>query len=87
MLPDAWVDHGRRAQSVDESDGRLHGHWWVVGDDLGTWWASGYDGQSILLCPALDLIVVRLGRSPDAGTPQALVGWRREVVAAFAAAG
>ena len=84
LLPEGWVDHGRRPRSKDESDGRLHGaHWWVVGDDLGTWWASGYDGQSILLCPALDLVVVRLGRSTDADAPAALFDWRTRVVAAF----
>jgi CubicO group peptidase (beta-lactamase class C family) len=87
LLPEGWVDHGRRARSVDESDGRLHGaHWWAVGDELGSWWASGYDGQSILICPALDLIVVRLGHSPDEGAADALHEWRARVVAAFAAA-
>jgi CubicO group peptidase (beta-lactamase class C family) len=87
VLPEGWVDHGRRPRSRDESDGRLHGaHWWVVGDDLGTWWASGYDGQSILICPPLDLIVVRLGRSTDADAPAALFDWRARVVAAFEAA-
>jgi len=87
LLPAGWVDHGRRARSVDESDGRLHGaHWWAVGDDLGSWWASGYDGQSILLCPALDLVVVRLGHSPGDDAADALHAWRARVVAAFAAA-
>jgi len=86
LLPEGWVDHGRRARSVDESDGRLHGaHWWVVGDELGSWWASGYDGQSILLCPALDLLVVRLGRSPADDAPAALFDWRARIVDAFAA--
>lgn len=85
ILPAGWVDHGRRARSVDESDGRLHGaHWWAVGDELGTWWASGYDGQSILLCPALDLVVVRLGHSPGDEAAAALFDWRHRVVAAFA---
>jgi CubicO group peptidase (beta-lactamase class C family) len=87
LLPQGWVDHGRRARSTDESDGRLHGaHWWAVGDDLGSWWASGYDGQSILICPALDLVVVRLGHSPDDAAGDALHEWRARVVAAFAAA-
>jgi CubicO group peptidase (beta-lactamase class C family) len=63
----------------------VHGaHWWAVGDELGTWWASGYDGQSILICPALDLVVVRLGRSPGDDAADALFDWRRRVVAAFA---
>jgi CubicO group peptidase (beta-lactamase class C family) len=85
VLPEGWVDHGRRPRSVDGADGRIHGaHWWVVGDDLGSWWASGYDGQSILLCPALDLIVVRLGRSTDDAAANALFDWRNRVIAAFA---
>lgn len=84
VLPEGWVDHGRRFRSVDESDGRKYGaHWWVTDDDLGTWWASGYDGQSILLCPALDLVVVRLGSSPDPDASSALFDWRRRVVDAF----
>ena len=86
ILPEGWVDHGRRARSVDESDGRIHGaHWWVVDDAHGSWWASGYDGQSILISPALDLIVVRLGWSPDEAAADALFQWRARVVAAFAA--
>lgn len=84
LLPEGWVDHGRRPRSIDESDGRMHGaHWWVVDDDLGSWWASGYDGQSILLCPALDLIVVRLGHTTDDAGGDALYEWRRRVVDAF----
>lgn len=84
LLPEGWVDHGRLFRSVDESDGRRYGaHWWVTDDDLGTWWASGYDGQSILICPALDLVVVRLGRSPDPDASPALFDWRKRVVAAF----
>ncbi len=84
ILPSGWVDHGRLPRSTDPADGRIHGaHWWCTGDDLGSWWASGYDGQSILLCPALDLIVVRLGWSPDEGAAEALFAWRRRVVDAF----
>jgi CubicO group peptidase (beta-lactamase class C family) len=84
IVPEAWVDHGRTPRSTDGSDGRIHGaHWWCTGDDLGSWWASGYDGQSILLCPALDLIVVRLGWSPGDDAANALFDWRRRVVDAF----
>ena len=84
VLPAGWVDHGRRIRSRDPDDGRCYGaHWWVVGDEHGTFWANGYEGQSILLCPALDLVVVRLGRSERAHYP-ALFAWRAAVVAAFA---
>ena len=86
LLPEGWVDHGRRARSRSVEDGRLYGaHWWVVGDDLGTFWANGYEGQSILVCPALDLVVVRLGKS-TVETYGGLAGWRARVVDAFRAA-
>ena len=86
LLPAGWVDHARRARSVDPDDGRLYGaHWWVVGDDLGTFWANGYEGQSILVCPVLDLVLVRLGKSSAAQYP-ALADWRARVVDAFRAA-
>ena len=84
MLPDGWVDHARAARSVDPDDGRLYGgHWWVTGDDFGTFWASGYEGQSISVCPVLDLVVVRLGKSTKEQYP-ALFDWRRRIVEAFA---
>ncbi len=83
ILPDGWVDHARRARSVDPDDGRFYGaQWWVVGDDLGTFWANGYEGQSIMVCPGLDLVVVRLGKSTKEQYP-ALADWRRGVIDAF----
>lgn len=86
LLPEGWVDHARTARSVDPTDGLVHGaHWWVVGDEHGTFWASGYEGQSIDVCPGLDLVVVRLGRTPRARADR-LRGWRRAVVDAFATA-
>jgi CubicO group peptidase (beta-lactamase class C family) len=85
VLPEGWVDHGRHPRSVDPEDGSLYGaHWWVVGDGHGSFWASGYEGQSILVCPALDLVVVRLGKTPRDRSPE-LCEWRAAVAAAFGA--
>jgi CubicO group peptidase (beta-lactamase class C family) len=84
VLPEGWVDHARRIRSSDEVEGTHYGaHWWVVGDEFGSFRASGYDGQSILIVPALDLIVVRLGKT-DAARYPLLTAWRRRVVEAFA---
>lgn len=86
LLPEGWVDHGRRPRSVDPDDGNLYGaHWWVVGDEHGTFRAAGYEGQAISICPALDLVLVRLGKTPAARYPD-LAAWRAKVVAAFAPA-
>jgi CubicO group peptidase (beta-lactamase class C family) len=83
LLPEGWVDYGRTIESVDPEDGPYGAHWWgVAGDTLGTFRASGFEGQSITICPALDLIVVRLGKTPIEHDPD-LVAWRADVVQAF----
>jgi CubicO group peptidase (beta-lactamase class C family) len=87
LLPPGWVDYGRTWTSADPDDDTPYGaHWWgVVGDTLGTFRASGYEGQSITLCPSLDLMVVRLGKTPHEFEPN-LVPWRVAMVRAFAEA-
>jgi CubicO group peptidase (beta-lactamase class C family) len=85
ILPAGWVDHGRRPRSVDPEDGERYGaHWWVGDDEWGTFRASGYEGQSITVSPGLDLVVVRLGKTP-AEQADVLARWRQDVVEAFAA--
>jgi CubicO group peptidase (beta-lactamase class C family) len=87
LLPEGWVDTARRVRSVDPTDGDLHSlHWWVVDDGRGTFRAAGYEGQSITICPANDLIVVRLGKTPTERAEH-LVAWRADMVAAFDGAG
>ena len=54
----------------------------VVGDDLGSFWANGYEGQRICCVPALDLVFVRLGKTPAELGPQ-LDRFYSDVVAAF----
>ena len=56
----------------------------MIDDQWDTFWAAGYDGQSITISPALDLVVVRLGKTPSDRYPQ-LREWRAAVTAAFAA--
>jgi len=86
LLSADWVDGARAARSVDVSDHSLYSlQWWVIDDGYGTFRAAGFEGQTIMLCPALDLIVVRCGKTPDERSAE-LVRWRAEVVAALAAA-
>lgn len=86
LLPEGWVDHGRRLRSIDETTGSGYGaQWWVDARDVsryGTFWANGYEGQSIMVVPALDLIVVRLGKT-EAARGELLRKWRRDVRAVF----
>jgi CubicO group peptidase (beta-lactamase class C family) len=86
ILPEGWVDHGRTIRSEDPTDGSLYGaHWWVDQLDLehGTWRASGYEGQAVAMCPALDAVVVRLGKTPDVLIPN-LPPWRKRLFDALA---
>jgi CubicO group peptidase (beta-lactamase class C family) len=85
ILPAGWVDEARRPRSVDPTDGSLYGsHFWVERDDYGTFRCAGYGGQSITICPALDLVVVRMGNTP-AEHYEDLAAWRAGVVGAFGA--
>ena len=87
VLPEGWVDYGRTWTSVDPDDGCPYGaHWYgVAGDSRGVFRAAGYEGQSITICPELDLVVVRLGKTPLERKAN-LVPWRADMVEAFARA-
>jgi CubicO group peptidase (beta-lactamase class C family) len=88
LLPAGWVDYARTMVSLDE-DGEPYGaHWWGIpgANPLGTFRASGYEGQSISVCPALDLVAVRLGRTPYEREGN-LDPWRLALLQAFADAG
>jgi len=75
-----WTDTAQRPVSADAETGDLYSwHWWVTGDEYGTYWASGYEGQMINVVPALDAVVVRLGKSPEESGP-ARDAWRRRVL-------
>lgn len=83
VLPDGWVDHARVWRSTDPERGDGYGaHWWLDDDGRGTFRCSGYDGQTIVCCPALDAVVVRLGRTVEA-KKDALVEWRAAMLDAL----
>jgi len=86
VVPEGWVDYGRTIESIDPQDGPYGAHWWgCEGDTLGSFRASGYDGQSITICPAYDLVLVRLGQTPAAHYPD-LSAWRADLFRAFSPA-
>ena len=62
ILPEGWVDHARTRTFKD--DERSYGaHWWLSLVNPDWFYASGYDGQRILLLPEKDALIVRLGRT------------------------
>lgn len=84
LLPDGWVDYARTQRSTDPSDGQGYGaHWWVWNDRHGTFAAQGYEGQLIAVVPSLDLVMVRLGKTPAEHRP-ALFAWYAELLDAIA---
>ncbi len=79
-----WAATAQVPFSVDEETGSFYSwHWWVSGDPFGTYWASGYEGQSISVVPALDAVVLRFGHTPEENDP-ALYAWRERVLDALA---
>ncbi len=66
VLPAAWVDYAREESPVptDEDDQPYGAHWWLFPDVAGSFAAQGYEGQRTLVVPDLDLVVVRLGKTP-----------------------
>jgi CubicO group peptidase (beta-lactamase class C family) len=73
LLPEGWVEYARTTTSPPAPPDEVHGygaHWWIWDDDLGTFGAHGYEGQYTLVVPSLDLVVVRLGKSPTESQPE-----------------
>jgi len=73
ILPEGWVDYTRRPSPRDPA-GKYGAHFWTNGTPemdkharpfrelpADTYYASGYEGQNIVIVPSHDLVVVRLG--------------------------
>ena len=68
ILPEGWVDYARTP--TYRSDIEAYGaHWWLSPTKPAWFWASGYDGQRILIAPDRDVLIVRCGRTPAAEAP------------------
>jgi len=64
ILPEGWVDYARTPTYQDREQA-YGAHWWL--SPTRPWFfASGYDGQRILVVPDRDLVIVRCGRTPKA---------------------
>lgn len=62
ILPEGWVEHARTPTPASGVE-RYGAHWWLRDDGWGTFQAQGYATQRIVVCPALDAVVVRLGET------------------------
>jgi CubicO group peptidase (beta-lactamase class C family) len=87
VLPAGWVESARRAVTAEVGADETHGygeHWWHWRNDPSVLMASGYEMQRIIVEPARDLVVVRLGKTP-AESAAAVDAWLDEVRNCFPA--
>lgn len=83
LLPDGWVDLARGPVDVEVDEDFYYGsHWWLWDDTSGAFACHGYEGQYIIVVPARDLIVVRLGKTP-AERKVGVIQWINDVIACF----
>lgn len=64
ILPREWVDYAR-TPTYQDAEQCYGAHWWMRTSRTSWFMASGYDGQRILCVPEKDLVLVRLGRTPE----------------------
>ena len=74
LLPEDWIERSTAPVELD-SENPFGSHWWlnegvdgsVRMPDVPTdaYWASGHEGQHVVVVPSLDLVVVRLGFTSD----------------------
>jgi CubicO group peptidase (beta-lactamase class C family) len=84
LISRSWVETAQVPLSADVEGGSYYSwQWWVTGDEYGTYWASGYEGQMICVVPALDALVLRFGKTPEDRYP-ALGEWRERVLRVLA---
>ena len=84
ILPEGWVDDARRPLSVEPDSLNWYSrHWWVYPCTHGSFRASGYEGQAIVMVPGLDLVIVRLGKTPFENGADPLFSHLAELIACF----
>jgi len=84
LISREWAATAQMPLSVEASSGDLYSwQWWVSGDQYGTYWANGYEGQMISVVPALDAVVVRFGHTPEENY-EPRMAWRERVLAVLA---
>ena len=75
LLPEGWMDYSTDVVPAGGEPEPYGAQWWINEAGDGTpprfpempadaYWASGHDGQYVVVVPSADLVVVRMGFSP-----------------------
>jgi CubicO group peptidase (beta-lactamase class C family) len=84
LISREWAATAQVPLSVEASSGHFYSwQWWVSGDQYGTYWANGYEGQMISVVPALDAVIARFGHTPEENY-EPRMAWRERVLAVLA---
>jgi CubicO group peptidase (beta-lactamase class C family) len=65
IVPEGWVDYARTPTPPPAGTAEYGAHWWTYEDCPDGFRAGGFNGQHIVVCPTLDLVVVVLGNRTD----------------------
>jgi CubicO group peptidase (beta-lactamase class C family) len=65
LLPEGWVSYARTPTPVPETESYGYGAQWWLWPWKDSFAAHGYEGQRILIVPEVELVVVRLGKTPE----------------------
>lgn len=82
ILSPEWVDDARTTRARDDDGGEYGSHWWTMPDGRGRFFASGFEWQRVACVPTSDLVVVRLGKTPEEDYPTP-VAWFEDLISAF----
>lgn len=94
LLPEDWMAQSLTVLDVDETDDPGNGMSWranvLPGGELrwpelpeDTFYAAGHDGQKMLIVPSEDLVVVRMGFTPEVDADPSIVQLVDEAIAAL----
>jgi CubicO group peptidase (beta-lactamase class C family) len=85
LLPPGWVDYARTATWQQPTDSARYGAcFWLDLAGPGSFSANGFSGQYVVMVPERDLVIVRLGLTPDDAL-QPVKDWIRAIAACFPA--
>ncbi|GAA1805477.1 serine hydrolase [Agromyces neolithicus] len=94
LLPEDWMEQSLTVVDVEQTDDPGYGMGWRVNPlpdgtlrwpDLpeDTFYASGHDGQKVLVVPSEDLVVVRMGFTPEYDEEDSVVQLVDDAIAAL----